>query len=306
MNLLKSALAIAAAFGVIGAANATPVDDLFSARTGTFLLTDTSGEILVKGGQNTGGLTIQTGDYLVGALNFESLSNPLSSISPTNTELTGVFATQIGAITASGVVSEFSMQAAGTTFWEDNFGPIATALSAMGIDLNKVAGLLFDDSSINFDRGNGITSGFANATNGALRAVIGFDGVDDFWIARGPSSISTFSTPGSATNPLGHFNAGLSFLYENLPGSFLAQDASLDADALDLAGYDSFSPIASSADVLIDGALFRPTAANSGVTDPFPVYNKTDISLNRIPEPSTLALLGLGLFGFGLGRRAKK
>jgi hypothetical protein len=59
--------------------------------------------------------------------------------------------------------------------------------------------------------------------------------------------------------------------------------------------------------------LFAGGAARAGAAPFGPTYRVQDRPINvdnwsatRVPEPGTLALLGIGLFGMGLGRRRKK
>jgi hypothetical protein len=314
MKLKKLAAALAVGLASI-AANATPIDGLFLSRTANpYLVTDLSGEFSLNpdGTPKDPTVPLAVNDLLVGGLGFESFSNPLSPIVSTGRELTAVFASKITGVetvVGSGNFSNFIVDAPGAAFWATQ----GIDLTALGVDMSKVAILVFEDAAAGgFDRGDGIAAAMAEAGDGVLRAVLGFDGVDDFWYARGPSTIGGFASA-TGTDPLGRFNFGLSFLYENLAVDFQDMTGGLSQDLLDLnypvagGGGSILTPTDGTiAQAFGDGALFKPTAANAGVTDPFPIYNKVDVTLSSVPEPGTLALVGLSLVGLaGLRRKLK-
>jgi hypothetical protein len=53
-----------------------------------------------------------------------------------------------------------------------------------------------------------------------------------------------------------------------------------------------------------NGQILTPTL-QGGYTTPFPVWDDQNITMYRVPEPASLALLALGLLGLGATTRRK-
>ena len=315
-TLLASALALGIASVNV---NATPIDQDLLQRVGeNVIITDESGETLIKDAGNQSPTMIEVNDVLVGALDFTTMSPPQTNIQD-DSELTGLFGTKIAAITDTGDqnttsggftygVLEIDMAAPGSTFWETQQAGIAALVdgtfgagtwAAVG---DSTLGFLFEDVGIatNFDRTNG-TSAIADATDGLLRGIIGFRDADDYWIAEGPDDVAAFGTA-TLLEELGGFVFGLSFLAENFAVDFQDTVSSAPGSLGSNAYAPSFPyPVTEffgNGDLIGRGSV--PTS------DDFAVYNRVDVTVNPIPAPGGIALLGLGLFALGLtGRRRR-
>jgi hypothetical protein len=161
------------------------------------------------------------------------------------------------------------------------------------------SGLLADNSMADlYERTSGAQPGYsssvdpatgiANVTGQTFLAALGLNGIDDFWTSTAINNIGIIATAtqGSGQSPSGVF--GLSVLTN--PGG------------LPIVTNGILSPIDGNLhDVVGDASIYaRETGVNSG----WLVSSNINASFT-VPEPGTLALVGLALFGIGAVARRR-
>lgn len=241
-------------------------------------------ELVVDGDIAEGDVLLQILDFpIINGVNIDSSSN----------ELSGVALNIVDNIVDVGPVDpdgggpllpydgvDFDMVAGTAGDWLTLTGIDITALP---FDETGLIALLFDDEANNLDVfTQGLGTSLPNATDGDLVAALALTDADDFIAVNDvPKDIGVFAPgdPGEVPGVTiyGNFSYELSFSYEDFPGNLLSDMGgsgnNLVTDRLEIAA-------------VIDDTQASWVAAT-------------------IPEPSTVALVGLGLLGAAGWRRKK-
>lgn len=279
MKLMTKVAAAAAILGLSGVASAASViNTLFP---GFQQLSDNSAEYLIKA-DGSDSTIISVGDRLAGIFTIETVEQMGSTRflggGSGNNELTGIFDATVVAI--NGGPGNFQFVFAPSPAFEGIWG--AGAVLAM-----------FDDPSNDYQRvaGNGlntIAQLTATATNGTHVITGAMDTASTFWVATSFTNdiavVGSIPAPGNG----GLFNVGLNF--------------SFTAPGYDFIQVPCFNPLTVSV-VQVDTCGSGSLLGVGGVTTPFQSFNNIDFTVNRIPEPGSIALMAGALIGAGVVSR---
>lgn len=260
-------------------------------------LSDNSAEYLINGATSTGSTTLEVGDRLRGIFSLDSIENLTLGGSPVLTpyngthELTGIFDITVLTFTDSGVP--------GAARYSWTFGATAQVnpgASGLGVLAGTGAAVaMYEDSSPDFARagcspGNTIADCEALATDGSLWATLVF-GATSFWSAT--AFTNDIDSVGSVTPPSagGAFNLGLN-VGTNNTGYLFDPHACLNPNA--------------GGNVNVQWCGSGSLLGTAGANTPYQSYDNVDFTVKPVPEPASVALLGLGLAGLGIARRRKQ
>lgn len=279
MKLSKIALATAATL-LSGAAFA----EFVPLPVGVGVLEDDNIEHVLdaQGNVKTSG-NLVVGDRLRAVITFGAIRNGdntlFSSLGGGGQEVTGISEIEIKAIVGSQYI--FGASAA----FEAVYGTGAMAA-------------LYSQTPSNFTVGCGsIAVCEATATDGSLWAVAGLQDADDFWVATNLLGINDVGVLKglSATSKVVAANYALSILVNNTGYLFNEQVSAL-SPIFGSGGGDGKTDIIGSGDVL----------GGDGLANPYVARSDFDFQLSRVPEPTSMSLIGLGLLGLGALSRKRK
>jgi hypothetical protein len=282
-SLFQGALIGSLALASQMALAAASVSSAFPA--GIVALSDNSAEQFIDK-DNNGVVTV--GDVFRGILSIDNITgiNPASpqvaiGAGTGYNELTGIFQIVVTSAVADG------------TKWDFTFG--ADPASGFG---SGVAVQLYDDAAQNFSRVGCATTAIceATATGGTLWATLGL-GANGFWTTDDASNTPNQGFVLPFSTPLGDFSIALNFI-DNFTGFSWSQVPCLDL----------VSSTVTNVDVCGQGGIL---ATGSGLTPPqsatpYGIFNNVDFTVNRVPEPGALALVGLALGIGGLVSRRRR
>jgi len=314
---LRTASVVALSLGAVQLAHAGPIDSMLVGGINT--IEDRSGEIvfecdpsLTAGSQCTQrdiGDTVRltpdpvTGvfDIFVGVLDFENINGVAVGA---NRQLTGLFAVKFDGTTGLGgsvVINE----PVGPDIFEEIFGIDLTT------DVPLDEGSADDVLAVFFQHNDRVAQGelsdttdddFDNAVDAAklgdLAAVVGLVEDDDFFDAQILNANAGIVGGGTAGDQTQLFNLafGLSFQHFGFTGEFVPGAIAVDRLR---DGVQIFADVG--------GTGSNTKAAGQEVdTDVFHIGNDIQAQFQRIPEPGTLGLLGLGLLAAGAAARRSR
>jgi hypothetical protein len=287
-GLLATAAAGALVLGAGSAQAATSAGVLF---TGIQQLSDNSAEILID---NAGGATtLDVGDVLRGILDIQTTEQGAFTRqfgANGNNELTAIF--EIEVVEKATIGGAFFGGICGSLVCFA-FGPTASfeaEVESYGwTDGSGAMIAFFDDATVDFNRTGTVAAGEASATGGGLFWLFGLDGDDDFWVAGTITDDITVIQGIPAPGNGGTFNAGLSLL-----------DRVLGPDLNPVLCNPLNGLGNSTVDACASGNVAAPLEGD------FDIWDNVDITINVVPEPASLGLLGLGLLGLGFASRRRR
>lgn len=280
---LKSIVSAVLAVGAMASANA------FVLFPGLTQLEDDNREYLIKGEGNQS-TSLEVGDRLRGVIKFQAivqLQSPFQSNNNISPEITGVFETQVQSIVnvdGNPAIAELIV-----------FGPSASFMAQHGA--GATVALYTGGTALNINSCATILACETAASDGPLWAVAGFGDADDVWVSV--NSRLNFANVATTlgTTQVASINYAQTILVNNTGYTF-------NSINLDCVSGGGLFPCAGDGktDLIGSGSIL----GGQGLTNGYSARSDIDVTFNVVPEPGSLALVGLALAGIGLSARRRK